>query len=87
MSHYVVTGGAGFIGSAIVRRLLEEGGAVFAVAGSTVLFAAVHVSIYGLWALPIDVAAGLVFGWQRWATGSWSVPAATHVVANLLMVV
>jgi hypothetical protein len=40
-----------------------------------------------MWALPIDLAAGAVLGWQRWATGSWAVPAVTHVVANLLMVV
>jgi hypothetical protein len=33
--------------------------------------------------MPIDFAAGLVLGWQRWATGTWTAPAATHVFANL----
>jgi hypothetical protein len=28
----------------------------------------------------------LLFGWQRQVTGSWGVPAATHAVANLLVV-
>ena len=54
--------------------------------GSAVLFAAVHVTVYGLWVLPLDLAAGLLFGWQRQVTGSWAVPAATHAVANLLVV-
>jgi len=55
-------------------------------AGSAVLFAAVHVTVYGLWVLPLDLAAGLLLGWQRRATGSWAVPAVTHAVANLLVV-
>lgn len=50
------------------------------------LFAVVHVTVYGAWVLPLDLAAGLVLSWQRWATGSWGVPAVTHVVANLLVV-
>jgi hypothetical protein len=32
------------------------------------------------------VGAGLLFGWQRWASGTWTVPAATHAVANALVV-
>ena len=75
---------------AFFRRLvygaLLAGGPVLAVGGSAVLFAAVHVTVYGLWVLPLDLAAGLVLGWQRQATGSWAVPAVTHVVANLLVV-
>jgi membrane protease YdiL (CAAX protease family) len=75
---------------AFFRRLvygaLLASGPASAVAGSAVLFAAVHVTVYGLWVLPLDLAAGLLFGWQRQATGSWAVPAATHVVANLLVV-
>jgi membrane protease YdiL (CAAX protease family) len=68
-----------------VYGLLEPGGAVFAVAGSAALFAAVHVTTYGWWVLPLDVAAGLVLGWQRAATRSWHASAITHVFANLLV--
>jgi membrane protease YdiL (CAAX protease family) len=75
---------------AFFRRLvygaLLAAGPVAAVVGSAVLFAAVHVTVYGVWVLPLDLAAGLLFGWQRQATGSWAVPAATHAAANLLVV-
>jgi len=75
---------------AFFRRLLYgallAAGPAAAVVGSAVLFAAVHVTVYGAWVLPLDLAAGLLFGWQRHATGSWAVPAATHAVANLLVV-
>lgn len=75
---------------AFFRRLvygaLLAGGPALAVVGSAVLFAAVHVTVYGAWVLPLDLAAGLLFGWQRHVTGSWAVPAATHSVANLLVV-
>jgi Type II CAAX prenyl endopeptidase Rce1-like len=66
--------------------LLLPAGEVFAVLGSTVLFAAVHVSIYGYWVLPLDLAAGLLLGWQRAVTGSWTAPALTHAIANVLVV-
>jgi len=66
--------------------LLAPAGPGFAVVGSALLFSVVHVSIYGLWVLPLDIAAGLVLGWQRAVTGSWRASAITHVVANLLVV-
>ena len=76
---------------AVFRRLayarLERFGAVVAVVGSAVLFGLVHVPAYGLSALPVDVGAGLLFGWQRWASGTWTVPAATHAFANALVVI
>ena len=76
---------------AFFRRLvygaLLAGGPALALIGSAVLFAAVHVTVYGAWVLPLDLAAGLLFGWQRRVTGSWTVPAATHAVANVLVVI
>ena len=61
-------------------------GATAAVLGSAAAFALVHVTVWGWWVLPLDLAAGLVLSWQRAATDRWSVPAATHVLANTLAV-
>jgi membrane protease YdiL (CAAX protease family) len=70
------------------RRLtfgwLMRWGSGIAVIGSAATFALVHVRAYGLLALPLDLAAGILFGWQRWSSGGWVASALTHVVANLL---
>jgi membrane protease YdiL (CAAX protease family) len=75
---------------ALFRRLLyarlARHGAVLAVLGSAVLFALVHLPAYGTAALPVDLGAGLLLSWQRFASGRWAVPAVTHAVANLLAV-
>jgi len=65
---------------------LSRYGAALAVAGSALLFAAIHVPLYGAAAFPVDLGAGLLLSWQRWASGTWTVPAATHAAANLLAV-
>jgi membrane protease YdiL (CAAX protease family) len=67
-------------------RLTRYGPAA-AVAGTAVLFAMIHVPLYGLPALWVDLGAGLLLSWQRWATGRWTTSAATHVLANLLAVI
>jgi membrane protease YdiL (CAAX protease family) len=61
-------------------------GAVAAVAASALLFALVHLPAYGMAAFWVNLGAGVLLSWQRWASGTWTVPAATHVAANLLVV-
>ncbi|MGH2758632.1 MAG: CPBP family intramembrane glutamic endopeptidase [Actinomycetota bacterium] len=73
---------------AIFRRglygLLVRWGPAVAIVSSAGAFALVHIPVYGWRVLPLNIAAGLVFGWQRWAGGHWSSPAATHALANAL---
>jgi membrane protease YdiL (CAAX protease family) len=75
---------------ALFRRALYgwliRWGAPVAVIGSAAAFALIHVPTYGLAALPVDLGAGLVLSWQRWASGRWEVAAATHALANALVV-
>jgi len=76
---------------ALLRRVLyarlEPAGIATAIGVSAGLFALLHVPLYGWAAFPVDLGAGLVLSWQRWASGTWTVPAATHAAANLLATV
>ncbi len=76
---------------ALFRRVaygwLARWGVPVAIVGSAVLFAVVHVPLYGTAVLPVDLGAGLLLGWQRWSTGTWTVPAVTHAAANVLATV
>lgn len=84
----VATAAAGVAEELLFRRLLYGAlaayGAALAVGGAAAVFAAVHAPAYGIAALPVDLAAGLVFGWQRWTSGSWTASAVTHAAANVL---
>lgn len=63
---------------------LAARGEGFAIIGAAALFALIHVPIYGFGVLPIDFAAGLLLGWQRRESGTWTSSAVTHIVANIL---
>jgi len=62
-------------------------GPAAAVAITALAFAAIHVPAYGVAAFPVDLGAGVLLGWQRWASGTWLAPAATHAFANLWVMV
>jgi len=70
----------------LLYGLLEPHGQALAAGGAAAAFAVVHLTVWGAWALPLDLAAGLVLSWQRATTGRWSVPAFTHAAANVLAV-
>ena len=76
-----------FFRGAAYGLIQRRGGAAVAVLVTAVGFAAIHVPLYGVAAVPIDLGAGILLGWQRWETGDWTVPAATHVAANLIAVI
>jgi membrane protease YdiL (CAAX protease family) len=82
--------GAAVAEEAFFRRFLYGRllgyGVPAAITLSALAFALVHVAAYGGAVFWVDLGAGLLFGWQRWASGRWGVPAATHAVANLLAV-
>jgi membrane protease YdiL (CAAX protease family) len=67
----------------LFNAVRASGGDGWALAATTVLFAAMHVPLYGLGALPLDLAVGLLLGGLRIASGGVLAPAIAHVIADL----
>jgi len=61
----------------------ELGGCVAALVVTTLLFALIHVPLYGPSVVPLDLAVGLVLGGLRLWSGGPAAPAAAHVIADL----
>jgi membrane protease YdiL (CAAX protease family) len=64
----------------VVRSGFGDGAALVV---TTVLFAVMHVPLYGIGSLPLDLAVGLLLGGLRIVSGGVLAPAVAHVVADL----
>jgi membrane protease YdiL (CAAX protease family) len=72
----------------VLRGVLFEAlgvrfGDAVAVAVTAVLFALIHLPLYGVPALPIDLCAGVFLGCLRVASGGVTAPLVAHVLADL----
>ena len=63
--------------------LALRSGTVVAVALTSVVFALMHVPLYGWSVVPIDLAAGVWLAGFRLTSGGTTAPAIAHVVADL----
>jgi hypothetical protein len=63
-----------------IRSWCGDGGALVA---TTLLFAVLHVPLYGIGSLPLDLAAGMLLGGLRIVSGGVLAPALAHVIADL----
>lgn len=61
----------------------ESGGVVLALLVSSVVFALIHVPLYGWHVVPLDLGVGLFLGGLRVLTGGITATATAHVVADL----
>ena len=70
-----------------VRALFDELdarlGAIAAVFATSVLFALMHVPLYGWHVVPLDLGVGLWLAGLRLATGGIAAPAMAHTIADL----
>ncbi len=65
------------------RWVAEGAGDLAALLLTSLLFALIHVPVYGWSVVPLDVGVGLIFGGLRLWFGGPAAPAVAHVVADL----
>ncbi len=68
---------------ALWRWTADAGGDLAALLATSLLFALIHVPVYGPTVVPLDFGVGLLLGGLRLWFGGPAAPAAAHVVADL----
>jgi membrane protease YdiL (CAAX protease family) len=74
----------GVLRGVLFDRVERLAGLAPAIALTTIVFALMHVPLYGWHVVPLDLAVGLVFAGLRVWTRGLVAPAAAHVVADLV---
>jgi hypothetical protein len=54
-----------------------------AVVATSLVFALIHVPLYGWHVVPLDLGVGLLLGGLRLVTGGVTAPAAAHTIADV----
>ncbi len=81
---FIATAEEVFLRGTLYDSVEGVAGAVAAIVVGAVVFALLHVPLYGWHVVPLDLAVGLVLGGLRQATGTSAAPAVTHVGADLV---
>jgi membrane protease YdiL (CAAX protease family) len=69
---------------ALFDACLTLAGPAAAVVVTSMAFAVIHVPLYGVAALPLDLAVGMWLGSLRLLSGSVAAPATAHILADLV---
>lgn len=72
-----------FLRGTLYDAVRDLAGTCWAVGVAALVFALLHVPLYGWRVLPLDLAVGVVLGGLRAHTGSLAAPAVAHVGADL----
>ena len=73
----------GVLRGLLFERVRRAGGTLAALLVTTVVFALLHVPLYGWHVVPLDLAVGLALGGLRVATRGIAAPALAHAIADL----
>jgi membrane protease YdiL (CAAX protease family) len=79
----VATGEEVVLRGALFDALDEAGGIGIALVATALVFALLHVPLYGWHVVPLDLGVGLFLGGLRVVTGGVAAPSVAHAVADL----
>jgi membrane protease YdiL (CAAX protease family) len=83
VASFVALAEEAFLRGALYKVIQVNLGTSIAIIIPAILFALLHIPLYGWHVLPLDFTVGIFLGGLRTASGSWLAPGISHVLADL----